>query len=90
MPTSTRGNFEDKKTKRKRLTTPSQKFYYLYRGFHKASMGTTVLNISKVTYSNFCTATVKFGSNAQYNVKSPCGFSLLIKKDRRGFLDQHN
>ena len=89
MPVSTRSHYEDKKTKRKRLTAPSQKFYYLYRGLHKASPNTAVLNISKVTYSNFQIATVKFGSNAQFNVKAPCGYKILLRKHRRTFLDQN-
>lgn len=86
MPVSTRSNFEDKKTRRKRLTNPSTKFYYLYRGVHRTSQFSRVLNISKVTYSNFLTATICFGSKALFNVKAPCGFVLMTKKKRSTFL----
>lgn len=87
MPVSTRSNFEDKKTNRKRLTSPSTKFYYFYRGMHHTSQVSRVLNVSKVTYSNFLTATVSFGSKALFNIKAPCGFLLMTKKRRSSFLD---
>lgn len=80
--------FEFKKTKRKRLVSVKLRHYKVY---DRPIYGSKVLQINKLAYANYFTATMIFGGGGLFYHKIPEGYYLLFDKSRKSlFFNQIN
>lgn len=82
---SVRG-FELKNTKRKTLITPSTKYYNLFDYFPYQCRSTAVTSMHKLTYVNYFSAAITFGSGGVFYFKAPSGFLLNQDLSRASFI----
>jgi len=86
---STRTNFENKKTKRKRLVSSKTQFYYLHRGVPISSFNSRINFVAKLTYANFFKASIEFKKGSFYYIKAPSGYRTAGYLNRRFFLEEN-